>query len=1302
MNYNINNLNPYDFEGLVQALAKKILGNGVTSFGSGTDGGREATFSGTAPYPSATSTWDGYWVIQAKFKSAITDSNEADFTWVKSQLTTELEKYKNRKTKVRHPDNYLFFTNVKLSAKPQTGGLDKANALEREYEKKYQIKHVKIISYDDIHDLINLNRDIAISYAPFILPGDILSHLLDLLNTNRKRKTRILEFVNRYLEVEFIEDSQSKLDHAGKLTSDKVNLEKVFIDLYVAPNDTANVNSLKVVSSIITYGNQIIKNTGNPNRFVLVAGPGYGKSTVTQFIAQIHRAYFLRNHDKCQNAEFIDSFIVDYQALIKLEPKWIRLPIRISLKEYAGWISGKDINKTIIDYVAFLINRKSNGDLTNAEVEQLFETLPGFFVFDGLDEVPASSNREKVLSEINFFTDIILRRINSDSIIIATTRPQGYSKEFDNTQYQHLYIQDLAQKDCLLYLNKLLANIVDNRSERENKLEILKVALSHKEISRLMKTPLQASIMAILVNSGGEPPRNKFDLFTEYYNTILKRERQRNISKILSEKQRYIDEIHNKLGFYLQATSEKSTNASATISTLEFEEMIREYLLIKGQEKEVIDEYSIEILKVATDRLVFISEIEDAKIGFVIRSLQEYFAAKGYIHNVRDEVIKDRINKIIRSAYWNNTLLFAIGYLAKNKDYLIDVVESLCNELNGSSNNFGETNIETACRIGSWISLDILNEGIFSDAPIIENKFGNLLEPLFELAPSKEHENLCKLPERLINNWVIKYIQSNIETNKNKNTSYLLCVYLIKNGFNVKDFFLRYWPNNVSEQIYIIQLFISNNVLPVWIAEKLIRFLPKISPEVLFSLFTKSNEYEFLYFFCQNANNDSLAIRYIIEFLFIESAMQFTPIDTVKCYEYLGLKLPDGRSRHIIFFEELKLNLVEGLDNEVLKTKIEITEEIISIKNFAKQYKADLVIYLIEFLTQPTVDGFLYLNTYIDSLEDGHKQYIVTKLLRVNSFFHCVYSKKDFSRIFIEKTLYEIESLNPVDDLNVIEMIDKLYVISWSFSLGDIAGICSSFAKKYFRNQQQRSSFLNLRLRLLINAAFRHLSTSELSVLRDDSEVVEYYKDSFQTNIIDETPLRSLDLNQIFFFLNFTDIVKIAEKHVFNSFEINFLQKNTIESQINNSTFKESFKNVIKLITYELTTEITPSYKLLVNEIFIWIELYQTPPSDIIPFNQILEAKPNESNEEYRALILLIDKNFSEVHFQLFSSIIESSNDFSENYYKIFFTILKHAPRNFFIDRALLLLNRKTNINKSELETAMKQYLMSKASTIEI
>ena len=66
--YNLSALSARSFEQLIQGIAAQILGPGLVVFGDGPDGGREATYEGKAQYPSALESWNGYSVVQAKFR----------------------------------------------------------------------------------------------------------------------------------------------------------------------------------------------------------------------------------------------------------------------------------------------------------------------------------------------------------------------------------------------------------------------------------------------------------------------------------------------------------------------------------------------------------------------------------------------------------------------------------------------------------------------------------------------------------------------------------------------------------------------------------------------------------------------------------------------------------------------------------------------------------------------------------------------------------------------------------------------------------------------------------------------------------------------------------------------------------------------------------------------------------------------------------------------------------------------------------------------------------------------------------
>lgn len=114
MDYDLSRLGESEFEHLTQALAIKVLGPAIQFFGDGPDGGREATFRGKVnyPYPAVDGPWNGYGLVQAKFRGRPTTTS-ADTTWFLGQLRSELKQWANPNTSRRKMGNlpeYLLIT----------------------------------------------------------------------------------------------------------------------------------------------------------------------------------------------------------------------------------------------------------------------------------------------------------------------------------------------------------------------------------------------------------------------------------------------------------------------------------------------------------------------------------------------------------------------------------------------------------------------------------------------------------------------------------------------------------------------------------------------------------------------------------------------------------------------------------------------------------------------------------------------------------------------------------------------------------------------------------------------------------------------------------------------------------------------------------------------------------------------------------------------------------------------------------------------------------------------------------------
>lgn len=180
--YNLHGLNHRDFEHLIQALAMKVIGHGVTPFGDGPDGGREATFRGKMSYPSDTAPWNGYLVIQCKFLTRPSGVPKKDGDWALQRLKGDLDKFTSANRQLTTPNYYLFVTNAVLTPAAKTGAKDKVFALLKSYQKKLGLEDYDVWDYDKLCRLLDVQPEICRKYANFITTGDVLAEVIKSLD----------------------------------------------------------------------------------------------------------------------------------------------------------------------------------------------------------------------------------------------------------------------------------------------------------------------------------------------------------------------------------------------------------------------------------------------------------------------------------------------------------------------------------------------------------------------------------------------------------------------------------------------------------------------------------------------------------------------------------------------------------------------------------------------------------------------------------------------------------------------------------------------------------------------------------------------------------------------------------------------------------------------------------------------------------------------------------------------------------------------------------------------------------------
>jgi hypothetical protein len=778
MDYDLSRLSTRSFEQLIQSLAAVVISPGITVFGDGPDGAREATFDGAVAFPDPAAPWKGYGVIQAKFRHRPLGGGK-DADWALAELKKDLDKFSDPKRRLRSPEYYVFATNVVLTPAAESGGKDRVAALLDEHCRNHGLAGYRIWDYDQICTFLDGQEAVRISYAAWITAGDVLAAVLERM----PRRHRDFRTVMRTLvQKELRADQYVNLNQAGHRESERTPLARVFVDLPVADKprgidqppapppteellfddddaDEAPPSPTGVMSDLHALAARRLDPASAPprraqpdlltedripvGRIVLMGGPGQGKSTLSQFVCQVHRAALLAlDASVSLPPEIADACdVIGDQCVAEslTLPSVPRFPVRVELNRFAKALADGTAS-SLFGYLRDRIAALTELEVVADDLHAWLGVYPWLLVLDGLDEVPASSNRTQVLDSIQDFL-VDAHAANADLLLIATSRPQGYNDDFSPRYYRHRYLVPLDVPRALRYAGRLARERWGTDPDRvERVLARLERAGADPATARLMQSPLQVAIMTLLVDSTGEPPRERWRLFSDYYRVIYDRERQRDIpaARLLGDYQAEIDSIHQRVAQRLQIDSEQAGGTDAAMSEAAFAELVDRRLSDEGHEDAERRQLTAKIREAALHRLVFLVAPTDGKIGFEVRSLQEFMAAQ-YLTTGPDEEVRKRLSAIAFAAHWRNTFLFAAGRCFHEKQHLRDSLYALCGELNEGDNIPAGGELEHTILAGSRLALEILEDGAVARQPGQLKRYARLALRLMDLPPCDEH-----------------------------------------------------------------------------------------------------------------------------------------------------------------------------------------------------------------------------------------------------------------------------------------------------------------------------------------------------------------------------------------------------------------------------------------------------------------------------------------------------------------------------------------------------------------------------------
>lgn len=724
MEYRFENLGPEQFQDLCQALLVKAYPDLQCFPVAQPDGGRD----GLSYY--ATHAASEFAVFQVKYVRR--PMAEPDpHNWLVGVLEKELPKI----TKLI-PDGaskYFLLTNVPGTAHLESGSIDRTQRL--------LAKHIPVPSQclwrNDLARRLDGFADLRWAFPTLITPGDILKVLLESgLTEAAERRINALRAAIRH---QFAREKEVRFK--------QIELQNKLLDLFIDIPVTLRSGPKRQVRQLEWHMRKLsrLENFRKRRRdeedsvgvatlllngpsqsaiqkLVLEGGPGQGKSTVTQYICQIHRRRILG-----ESVE-LPQIPTSHQSAPA------RLPFKVDLRDLSLWLQRKnpfsgtqpdelpqEWHGSLESFLASQIHYHSGGmQFAVDDLHAICRAGHVMVVLDGLDEVGDIARRKEVVQEVTKASNR-LNDVAASLQVLITSRPAASSQipAFSESQFCHIELNSIPRRAIDDYSQRWLKARKLDGTEAATVRRILREKLDQPHLRELARNPMQLAILLSLIHTRGSSlPDKRTALYDAYMELFFSREAEK--SEIVREHRELLIDIHRYLAWVLHAEAEASGD-SGSVTEGKLKEMVSQYLTEEEHDASIVED----LFTGMVERVVALVSRVEGTFEFEVQPLREYFAARHLYETApyaptgvtRPGTLPDRFDALVRNPYWWHVTRFFAGCYNKGElPSLVDRIESLAEDPDYRYSRYAQD-----------VAVPLLSDWVFTQQPKSKKKIIDLL-----------------------------------------------------------------------------------------------------------------------------------------------------------------------------------------------------------------------------------------------------------------------------------------------------------------------------------------------------------------------------------------------------------------------------------------------------------------------------------------------------------------------------------------------------------------------------------------------